>query len=57
MKFSVRMYLIIILKVTKNQGFTLSSENIFLEKSHEVGGEGGGGEGQILINWTSPQPF
>ena len=32
MKFSGKMYLKIILKVTKNQGFTLSLENIFFKK-------------------------
>ena len=32
MKFSRKMWLIIILKVTQNQGFTLSLENTFLEK-------------------------
>ena len=32
MKFSGKMYFKIILKVTKNQGFTLSLEDIFFEK-------------------------
>ena len=32
MKFSWKMWLMIILKVTKSQGFTLSLENTFLEK-------------------------
>ena len=32
MKFSRKMYLMIILKVTKNQGFTLSLEDTFFEK-------------------------
>ena len=32
MKFSGKMCLMIILKVTKNQGFTLSLEDIFFEK-------------------------
>ena len=32
MKFSGKMWLMIVLKVTKNQGFTLSLENTFLEK-------------------------
>ena len=36
----------IILKVTKKQGFTLSLENTFLEKPRGGGGGGGGG-GQI----------
>ena len=33
MKFSVKLKLMMILIVTKNQGFTLSPENTFLEKS------------------------
>ena len=33
----------IILKVTKKQGFTLSLENTFLEKPREGRGRGGGG--------------
>ena len=32
MKFSGKMYLEIILKATKNQGFTLSLEDTFFEK-------------------------
>ena len=32
MKFSGKMWLMIILKVTKNQGFTLPLEDIFFEK-------------------------
>ena len=32
MKFSGKMYFKIILKVTKNQGFTLSLEDTFFEK-------------------------
>ena len=32
MKFSGKMYLMTILKVTKNQGFNLSLEDTFLEK-------------------------
>ena len=39
MKFSGKMCLKIILKVTKNQGFSLSLEDTFFEKPH---GEGGG---------------
>ena len=35
MKFSGKMWLIIILKATKNQGFTLSLENTFLKKPQE----------------------
>ena len=33
LKFSVKMWLIIILKVTKNQRFTLSLEDAFFEKT------------------------
>ena len=33
MKFSGKMQLMIILKVRKNQGFTLSLEDTFFEKS------------------------
>ena len=32
MKFSGKMWLMIILKVTQNQGFTLSLEDTFFEK-------------------------
>ena len=32
MKFSEKMWLMIILKVSKKQGFALSQENTFLEK-------------------------
>ena len=42
MKFSGKMCLKIIFKVTKNQGFTLSIEVTFFEKP-----QGGGGGGQI----------
>ena len=42
MKFSGKMCLEIILKVTKNQCFTLSLAEIFFEKSQARGGEGGG---------------
>ena len=41
MKFSEKMCPKIILKVTKNQGFTLSVEDTFFEKS-QVGGVGRG---------------
>ena len=44
MKFSRKMCLMIILKVTKNQGFTISLEDTFFEKPQ--GREDGGG-GQI----------
>ena len=45
-KFSGKMWLMIILKVTKKQGFTLSLslENTFLEKPPR-GGDGGGAGG------------
>ena len=48
MKFSGKMCLMIILKVTKNQGFTLSLEDTFFEKPQ------GGGE---IDHPTPPQPF
>ena len=38
MKFSGKMCLKVILKVTKNQGFTLSLEDTFFEKPQEGGG-------------------
>ena len=51
MKFSGKMSLMIILKVTKNQGFTLSLGDIFSQKPQEGSavlgirqGEGEGGE-------------
>ena len=44
MKFSEKMCLIIILKVTKNQGFTLSLEDTFFKKSQGAGG----------LNWPPP---
>ena len=40
-KFSGNMCLKIILKVTKNQGFTLSLDNTFFEKPQGGGGQGG----------------
>ena len=39
MKFSGKMQLMIMLKATKNQGFTLFLENTFLEKSQSGGGD------------------
>ena len=36
MKFSVKMYFKIILKVSKNQGFTFSLDDIFFEKPQGV---------------------
>ena len=47
MKFSGKMCLKIILKVTKNQGFTLSVEDAFFEKPQ------GGGWG---VKLTPPSP-
>ena len=47
MKFSGKMCLKIILKVTKSQGFTLSLEDTFFEKPQRVGGGS---------NWLSPPP-
>ena len=48
MKFSEKMYFKIILKVTKNQGFTLSLEDTFFEKP--LGGREGGGGGESNKN-------
>ena len=39
MKFSGKMCFKIILKVTKNQGFTLSVEDTFFEKPQDGGGK------------------
>ena len=41
------MWLMIVLKVTKNQGFTLSLEDTFFEKPIRMGGDGGGMGGQF----------
>ena len=41
MKFSGKMCLKVILKVTKNQGLTLSIEDTFFEKPRGDGGRGG----------------
>ena len=51
MKFSGKIWFMIILKVTKKQGFTLSSEDTFLEKPQ---GEGGGQDHfRVLeLNWN-----
>ena len=46
MKFSGNMYLKIILKVTKNQGFNVSLEDTFFEKP-----QGGGSD------WPPPSRF
>ena len=43
MKFSRKIYLKIILKVTKNQGFSLYLEDTLFEKPRGGGGGGGGG--------------
>ena len=48
MKFSGKMCFKITLKVTRNQGFTISLEDIFFEKPQR------GGEGSI---WPSPSRF
>ena len=48
MKFPEKMYFKIILKVTKNQGFTLSLEDTFFEKP--LGGREGGGGGESNKN-------
>ena len=40
MKFSGKMCLMIILKVTKNQGFTLCLEGTIFKKPHGEGGRG-----------------
>ena len=40
-KFSVKMWLMIIMKVTKNQGCTLSKKHIGFWKNHKGGGGGG----------------
>ena len=40
MKFSIKMFLEIILKVTKNQGFTLALEDKFFEKLQGSGSWG-----------------
>ena len=46
----------IMLKVTKNQGFTLSLEDAFFEEPQtgKVGGTGGGGGGGVIL---TPQPL
>ena len=47
MKFSGKMWLRIILKVTKNQGFTLSLEDTFLKNPQ--GGRGGQIDPQAVL--------
>ena len=41
MKFSGNMWLMIVLKVTRKQGFTISLEDTFFEKSQGRGGRRG----------------
>ena len=48
MKFSGKTYHMIVLKVNKNQAFTLSLQDTFLKRPE--GGRMGG-------NWPPPQPF
>ena len=43
-KFAGKIWLMIILTVTKKYGFTISLENIFLEKPQKKGGGGMGGQ-------------
>lgn len=45
----------IILKITKKQGFALSLEDKFFEKPQGGWGGGGGGGGQIT-NYKTPAP-
>ena len=47
MTFSGNMWLMIILKVTKNQGFILSLEDAVFKKPQVVVGGGEGGAAQI----------
>ena len=47
MKFSGKMCFKIILKVSKNQGFTLSVEDTFFEKP----------QGRVIKLFPVPQPF
>ena len=51
-KFSGKMWFIIILKVSEKQGFTFSLENAFLEKP-QGGGRRGMGGGGLGSNWLS----
>ena len=57
MKFSQNIWLMIILKVTKNQGYILCLEKTFLEKPQAGGrgaGGGGGGGGGGVSQTDSP---
>ena len=53
MKFSGKMRLMIILKVTKSQGFTLSLEDTFFEKPQD-GGEGGQTDPLAVLGLRTP---
>ena len=53
MEVSGKMYLKIILKVTKNQGFTLSLEDTFFGKAQGVGMGGWGGWGIKLTTFPA----
>ena len=62
MKFSGKMYLMIILKVTKKQGFTLSLEDTFFKKTQEGWGWGAGGvkltplsHFRVKISWPTQE--
>ena len=57
MKFSGKMCLKKILKVTKSQGFTLSLEDTFFEKPQVVGVRGGGGVRGVKLTHPSPSRF
>ena len=51
MKFSGKMWLMIILKLTKNQGFTLSLEGTYFKKSQ------GGGSSVLGLKYRCNQDF
>ena len=51
------MWLMIILKATKNQGFTLSSEDTFFEKQQRERGEGGQNEPRSSCFWVNNNLF
>ena len=53
MKFSEKIYFKIILKVTKNQGSTLSIEGTFFKKP-QAGGRGGQFEPPSRLGLTKP---
>ena len=55
MKFSGKMWLVIVLKVTKKQGFTFSLEyTLIFGETAKWGGEWGGG-GTLLANYDLNQ--